>query len=115
MPGGAARQDDDTVDRLQPVVRDLELAQEHVPGLERSTTEHRFLNCPRLLENLLQHEVLVTGLLRHHRVPGNALGRRLDRDAGEIGERYTVGCDDRHFLIAEEHDVAGMAQHSRDV
>ena len=59
--------------------------------------------------------MLEARLLRHHRVPGDALGRRLDRVAGEIGERHTVAGDGRHLLIAEEHDVAGMAQHRRHI
>ena len=60
---------------------DLHLLEEHAAGVLRYAPEDRFARSGRLLEDLLEHEVLVAGLLRHDRVPQHAL-RRLRRPDG---------------------------------
>ena len=69
VPRRAAREDDDALDLAQRLVGDLDLVQEHPAALERRAAEHGLLDRPRLLEDLLEHEVLVSGLLRHDRIP----------------------------------------------
>src|SRR5205814_2100490 len=59
--------------------------------------------------------MLVARLLRHDRVPQDALRRLRDRAAEEVGKRHAGARDDRHFLVAEKHDVAGVAEDGGDV
>ena len=103
------------LDRRELRVGDLHLLEEHLAGVLRHAAEDRFARGGRLLEDLLEHEVLVAGLLRHDRIPQHALRRLGDRAAEEIGERDAGARDDRHLLVAEEHDVAGVAEDRRDV
>ena len=69
VPGRAARQDDDALERAEPLVGDLDLVQEHPARLDRRAAEHRLPDRPRLLEDLLEHEMLEPRLLRHDGIP----------------------------------------------
>ena len=66
---------------------DLHLLEEDLAGVLRDAAEDRLARGGRLLEDLLEHEVLVAGLLRHDRIPQHALRRLGDRPAEEVGER----------------------------
>ncbi len=60
------------------------------PCSMRQRPTQRVLDRARLLEDLLEHEVLVAGLLRHHRVPRDALRlprHRLRRCVEEASRR----------------------------
>ena len=115
MPGRAAREDDHAGDGPEPLDRDVELAEKDPARLERRAPEHRLAGRPRLLEDLLQHEVPVAGLLRHHRVPVDALGVGGDRRAREIGVGHAAGGDDGHLAVAQEHDVPAVPENRGDV
>ena len=86
-----------------------------MPGVLRHAPENRFARGRRLLEDLLEHEVLVAGLLRHDRIPEHALRGLRDRPAEEVGERHAGRGDDGHLLVAEKHDVARVAENRRNV
>ena len=73
------------------------------------------LTAHRLLEDLLEHEVLVAGLLGHDRIPRHPRALLRDRAAGVVGELDPGRRDDRHLLVAQEHDVARVAEDRRDV
>ena len=100
---------------LQLGVGDRHLVEVHLPGLERGAAEHGFADGRRLLEDLLEHEVLVAGLLRRDRIPGDAGRLAFDGLAVERHERHPVRRHDRHFAVVEEHDIAGVAQDRRHV
>ena len=69
----------------------------------------------RLLEDFLEHEVLVAALLRRDRIPQHPLRRLGDFAAAVVGELHAGARDDRHLLVAEEHDVSRVAEDCRDV
>ena len=115
VPRRAARQDRDVLDRRELRVGDLHLLEEHLAGVLRHAAENRFARGGRLLEDLLEHEVLVAGLLGHDRIPQHALRRLRDRPAEEVGELDAGARDDRHLLVAEEDDVARVAEDRGDV
>ena len=115
MPRRAAAQDEHLVDGAQRRVRNLQLAQVDAGPLGRDPADDGLLQRARLLEDLLQHEVLVAGLLGHHRIPEDALRGLGDGPAAEVGERDAAARDDRHLLVAEEDDVARVAEDGRHV
>ena len=115
VPRGAACEDGHAVDLRQLRLRDLHLLEEHAAAVLRDAPEDRLARSRRLLEDLLEHEVLVAGLLRHDRIPQHALRGGRDRTAEEVGEAHAGARDDRHLFVAEEHHVARVAQDGRDV
>ena len=115
VPRGAAGENGDPLDGGQPRVADADLLEEHAAGVLRDPAQDRLARGRRLLEDFLEHEVLVAGLLGHDRIPEHALRRLGDRAAEKIGELDAGARDDRHFLVAEEHDVARVAEDGRDV
>ena len=96
-------------------VADLHLLEKHLAAVLRDAAEDRLARGGRLLEDLLEHEVLVAGLLRHDRIPEDALRRLGDRPAEKVGERHARARDDRHLFVAEEDHVARVAEDGRDV
>ena len=110
VPGGAARQNRHTVDSRQLRVGHLHLFEEHGAGVRRHAAQDRLPRRVRLLKDFLEHEVLVTRLLGHHRIPQHALGRGDDGCPAEVRERRAGARQHRHLLVAEKHDVARMAQ-----
>ena len=86
MPRRAARDDRDVLDRGQLGVRDRHLLEEDPPGVERHAPEHRVAHRLRLLEDLLEHEVLESGLLGLDRVPQHPLRAAVEPGAREVRE-----------------------------
>ena len=79
VPRRAARDQRHLVDRAEVVVGERHLVEEHVTGVARHAAQNRFADGRRLLEDLLEHEVLVAGLLGLHGIPRDALRLLLDR------------------------------------
>ena len=115
MPRRAAGNERDAVDVREVRVREAGVVRENRARLERDAAEDGVAHGRRLLEDLLEHEVLVAGLLRGDGIPCDARGRLGDDRAGEIREHGAGLRDHGHFLIAEEHDVARVLQDGRDV
>ena len=115
MPGRSAGEDRDPVHGRELRIADLHLFEEHFPRVLRDAPENRLACGGRLLEDLLEHEMLVARLLGHDRIPEDALRRLGNRAAEEVGELDAGPRDDGHLLVAEEHDVARMHQDRGDV
>ena len=99
----------------QHLIRDLDLVQEDLAALLRRAAEHGLLDGPRLLEDFLEHEMLVSGLLRHDRIPRHLRALLRYRPPRIIGELDPRRGNHRHFLVAKEHDVARVAQDGGNV
>ena len=115
VPRRSARQDHDPLDVAQNLIRNLDLLQEYLPALDGRPAQHGLFHRPRLLEDLLQHEVLVSGLLRHDRIPRHPRALLRHRAARVVRKLHAVRRDDGHLLVAEKHDVAGVAQHRGNI
>ena len=115
MPGRPAGQEGDLLDGPQPFGGDVELAQQHGSAVFGQAPGHRLADGPRLLEDLLEHEVLVARLLRRDRIPLDPFRGLRDRPPRKVGERHPRPRDDRHLAVAEEDDVRRVAAHRRDV
>jgi len=85
---------------------EVHFLEKHAAVLLRDTPEHGLSRGARLLEDLLQHEVLVSRALRHHRVPEHALGRLRNGPAGEVSE-FDAGA--RHDGVKEMVDQGRIA------
>src|SRR5213593_430312 len=70
---------------------------------------------PRLLVDLLEHEVPVATLLGHDRIPHDSDRLALHRLIVERREHHAAGRDDGHLTVLEDHDVARVAQDRRDI
>ena len=115
VPRRAARQNRDLVDRGQLLLGHFHLVEKHAARILRDAAKDRFARGRRLLEDFLEHEVLVAGLLRHDRVPEHALRDFGNRPIEEVGELHARPRDHGHFLVAEEDDVARVAEDRGDV
>ena len=94
---------------------EVDLRQVHVTLLHRQPTDERLLDRPRLLEDLLEHEVLVPGLLGHDRVPRDALRLARHRLPCRVEEPHAVGPQDGDLSVLEEDHVARVREDRRDV
>ena len=92
------------------VVRQAPFIREDLAGLEGDAPEDGVAHGRRLLEDLLEHEVLVARLLGGNRIPRDSRRRLRNRRAGEVRELRALACHHGHFLIAQEHDVAGIGE-----
>ena len=73
------------------------------------------MTAQRLLENLLEHEVLVAALFGHHRIPRDALRRLGARPPSKSLNSTPAPRDHRHLPIVQEDDVARVAEDRGDV
>ena len=69
VPTGSAGDDLDFLERLELLRRDIHLVQKNAAALLADTPERGIADGARLLEDFLEHEVLVAALFRHDRVP----------------------------------------------
>src|SRR6185503_20047870 len=107
MPRGATRGDLDGSELLEVSFRDVaHLVEKHLATVERDSSLHGVAHGSWLLVNLLEHEMLEAALLRHDRIPGDPLNRRLHRVAFEIDYANGVLVDDRDLAVAEKENVA---------
>ena len=93
----------------------LQVLEEDPAAIERDAPENRVARGGRLLVDFLEHEVLVAALLRRDRIPQHPLRGLRHRAPVVVGELDARPRDDRHFLVAEEHDVARVAQDGGNV
>ncbi len=103
-------------ERLRELFGDAHLARDDVGGLEVDAAAQRVLDGPRLLVDLLEHEVLVAALLGLGGRPVDALGRTRDhRAVGDGGDGQAVAPEDGHLAVLQEDHVAGVREDGGDV
>ena len=78
----------DLLNVAERLLRDVEVLEEDLAAVERDAAEDRVARGGRLLEDLLEHEVLVAALLRRDRIPQHALRRLRDRASRVVGELH---------------------------
>jgi len=103
------------VDGAQRLVRDVQVLETDLPAIQRNAADDRVAGGGGLLEDLLEHEVLVAALFRSDGIPEHALRGLRHFPSGIVGELHAGTGDDRHFLVGEEDDVAGVAQNRRNI
>ena len=113
--GGAARDQDDSLNARDHVGIELHVGQHHRAPFELDAPPHGVGGGARLLEDLLQHEMSVTPLLGHDRVPQDAARRPQHRGAVEVGDLDPGAGDDRDVPVLQHHHVAGVGEDGRDV
>ena len=91
MPRRAAGQNHDPFNVTQHLIGDLDFLQEDLAAFDRRPAEDGFPHRPGLLEDLLEHEVLVSGLLGHDRIPRHARALLRDGTTGVVGELHAGG------------------------
>ena len=64
----------------------LQVLEEDLAAIERDASEDRVARGRRLLEDFLEHEVLVAALLRRDRIPHHPLRGLRDRAPAVVGE-----------------------------
>ncbi len=115
MPRGAAGNDIDPVQGAEKIIFETQVFEENLSLLFPDPSGNRIGNRPRLLMNLLEHEVPVAILFRHDRAPGDGLRRLLDRSPIERGNRHALRGKDHQLAIFEENHLLGVRQHGRNV
>ena len=110
MPTGSTRDDFDRLELAKFLRRDTHLVQEHPARFLADAAQHGIADCPWLLKDLLEHEVLVAALLGHDGVPKNVRDLPLDEFALKIGQTDAIGGEDGHISIGKEEHVTGVAE-----
>ena len=110
VPTGSASGDVDFFRRAQLIFSDLHLFEEDLSGVLRNAAQGGVADGAGLLVNFLEHEMLVSALFGHDRVPGDVLHRTGDGLAVEVGELHAFRSDDREVAIAEEEQIARVVK-----
>ncbi len=115
MPAGATGRDGDSGGGAELCGRDLHVGEEDLAGVERDAAKGGVADGAGLLVDLLEHEVLVAGLLGLDGVPGDALRMEGVGFAAEVGEDDAGGGEGGDFAVLEEVDGAGVVEDAGDV
>ena len=113
VPGGAAGGDGHGRCFLQVLLAELEVGEKDFAAVERDAAEGGVADGAGLLVDLFEHEVFVAGFSAWMGVPGDALGRALERVAVEVGELDAAGGEDGTVAVLQEDDVAGVVEDAR--
>src|SRR5690606_5109148 len=110
MIAGAAGDEIDPLDLLSQLVREAELGVDQVARLEIDPAAQGVLDGARLLEDLLEHEVLVAALFRLNGAPIDTTCATLDLCAIQRLDAYPASGELGHLAILQDEDVAGVAE-----
>ena len=69
----------------------------------------------RLLEDLLEHEVLVALLLRADRIPRDSFARPLHRFTAAVEDLGAIDAQHGGVAVFEKHEVARVPEHGGNV
>src|ERR1044071_3672071 len=116
MPRRSTRSDLDRSKLFEVGFGDVaHLVEKHLSAVERDSSLHRVANGARLLVNFLEHEMLEAALLRHDRIPRDALNRRLHGVSFEVCHAHGISIDECDLAVAEKEDVARVLQNRWNV
>src|SRR5262249_13830353 len=94
---------------------DLHLVEIDAARFAADAPESGIANGARLLEDFLEHEMLVAPLLGHHGIPLNVLHRPIDWPPLKIREPHALRRQHGHVAIQEKVNVSRVRQDGRDV
>ena len=83
--------------------------------IERKSSENRIPDRRRLLVNFLEHEVLISALLSHDRIPCDLVELWLAFLAGGIEEANSIGRHDSNLMFIEEENRSRVREHGRNI
>ena len=116
MPGSAAGHQGDPFDPGNLGVAQADLRQGHLAGFRVDPAADGVADRQGLLVDLLEHEVLVTGLLGHARIPVNGPDLFVDLLSGvQVSDLPAVIGEDRHLPVVEKDHLTGIGEQGRDV
>ena len=115
MPRRAAGHDEYFFHAAQSLRAQPDLFQVDCAGLLRYPAPDRVHDRTGLLVYLLEHEVTVTALLGHDRVPHYAGDFTRQFRAGKVRYPHAFTRQDRHLVVVQEQHVPGAVQDRRDV
>ena len=78
-------------------------------------SEHGVADGARLLENLLEHEMLEAALFRGDGVPGDVLDLGLDGLAFGVRDLHALGREHGDIAVGEEEHVAGVREDAGNI
>src|SRR5438105_10325236 len=115
MPTRSTRGDDDPIDALKVVAREVQSAQLREAFFHDQPATHRVLNGLRLLEDFLEHEVLEAALFDLIEIPVDAAHALADPACVEIQHLISVAGEHAHLAVVEVHDLSRVLEDRGDV
>ena len=112
---GAAGEQDHPSNALGVLVAQADLGRRDVGVLAVEPAAQGVFERAGLLEDLLEHEVLVAILLGHHRRPGDASWPPAHFGAVELGQRETLRFEHGNFTVLHEHHLVRVRKQRRNV
>src|SRR5438046_7707301 len=104
MPAGAAGENANVPESFPLSLVERDVFEMDGIRIERKSSEYGVPDRRRLLVNFLEHEVLVSALLSHDRIPGDLLELRLAFLAGGIEQANPIAAHDSNLVFVEEED-----------
>ena len=115
VPAGAAGGDDDVVDVHELLVAQVDAAELGGPVLEDEAAAHGVLHRLRLLEDLLEHEMVEPTALDRREVPLDALHRAAERRRVDVHHAVAVGREHAEVTVVQVDDLARVREDRRGV
>src|SRR4029453_2032054 len=107
--------DDHALETIGEACAEMRLGEGDYRAVHQEPAPERIGHRAGLLVDLLQHEVLVSALLGHGRVPVDARGRPLHPTPVEGHELEAGAGDPGHLAILEDHDLPRVGEYGGGV
>src|SRR5689334_923545 len=108
MPARAAGGDENVVEAQHLFIGHVETTQLRGALLRQQTTTHAVLDGGRLLEDLLEHEMVEPTTLDLIEIPIDLADTALELLRALIQDRVAVASENRNVTIVQVHDFAGV-------
>ena len=105
----------DLLDGLQVLPGEGYLFQHHFPFFLLDAAPESVDEGPGLLKDLLLHEMLVPGLFRHGRTPGDGVLRPMPLLAVAVRDLEAAVLDQHQVVVLQKDHPAGVGEDGRDV